>query len=199
MKHQTRKIYLIRHGETDWTLSGQHTGMTDLPLTENGRKQVELLSKRLKGHAFERVLISPLRRASETCELSGLYRHAEIDPDLAEWNYGNYEGLTTEEIWKIEPHWNIFLRGAPNGESVEDISARTNRILIKINASHGDIALFSHGHFLRALTTRWLKLPISEGNLFALSPASISILGFERDYHVIKLWNDVNEPIRINC
>ncbi|MBS0606052.1 MAG: histidine phosphatase family protein [Parachlamydiales bacterium] len=192
MNYPTRKIYLIRHGETEWTLTGQHTGTTDLPLTENGREQAALLSKRLKGHAFERVFISPLKRASETCELAGLYRHAEIDPDLAEWNYGDYEGLKTDEIWKKEAHWNIFLRGAPNGESIEDIAVRTNRILMKINNFHGDIALFSHGHFLRALTARWLKLPISDGNLLALSPASISILGFERDHHVIRLWNDIN-------
>ncbi len=192
MNYPNRKIYLIRHGDTEWSVSGQHTGMTDLSLTENGRKQAKLLSKRLKGHVFEQVLISPLKRASETCKLSGLYRQAEIDSDLAEWNYGDYEGLKTEEIWKAEPHWNIFSRGAPNGESVEDIAVRANRVLMKINVSHEDIVLFSHGHFLRALTAKWLKLPISEGNLFTLSPGSISILGFERDSHVIKLWNDVN-------
>jgi probable phosphoglycerate mutase len=191
MQYPNRKIYLLRHGETEWTLTGQHTGKTDIPLTENGRKQASQLGKRLKGIAFEKILTSPRKRAIETCEATGLFRHAEIDSDLAEWDYGDYEGLKTEEIWKRDPHWNIFFRGAPRGESVEDIAVRANRLLMKINTSHGDIALFSHGHFLRALAARWLKLPVAEGNLFFLSPASISILGFEKDHHVIQLWNDV--------
>lgn len=136
MLYSPRKIYFIRHGETEWTLSGQHTGTTDIALTENGRHQAELIGERLRGHAFEKIFISPLKRAQQTCELSGLYRHAEIDPDLAEWNYGDYEGLKTEEIWKKDPHWNIFLRGAPNGESTEDIAVRANRILMRISTIH---------------------------------------------------------------
>ena len=189
MNYPKRKIFLIRHGDTEWTVTGQHTGTTDLPLTDEGKAQATLLAKRLKGHAFERVFTSPLKRAQETCELSGLARHAENDPDLAEWNYGDYEGLTTDEIWKKDPHWNVFLRGAPGGESTEAVTVRANRLLMKLNTFHGDVALFSHGHFLRALTTRWLKLPIQEGNLFVLSPASLSILGFEREHHVILQWN----------
>lgn len=192
MNHPKRKIFLIRHGETEWTVTGQHTGKTDLELTENGKEQAALLAKRLQGHAFERVFCSPLKRAQETCELSGLWRHAETDPDLMEWDYGDYEGLQTDEIWKMDPHWNIFLRGAPHGESTEDIAVRANRILMKLSTFHGDVALFSHGHFLRALTTKWLKLAISEGNLFALSPASLSILGFEREHHALRLWNDTS-------
>ncbi len=190
MNHPKRKIFLIRHGETEWTLTGQHTGKTDIPLTEQGKEQAQLLAARIKGHAFERIFTSPLKRAQETCELCGLFRHAETDPDLAEWDYGDYEGLKTDEIWKKDPHWNLFLRGAPNGESIEDICVRANRILMKISTFHGDVALFSHGHFLRILTIKWLKLSPSEGNLFALSPASLSILGFEREHHALKLWND---------
>ena len=190
MHSPATKIYLIRHGQTEWTLTGQHTGKTNLPLTEEGEIQSQQLAKQLKGHTFKKIWVSPLKRAQQTCEYAGLSRHAEIDPDLAEWDYGDYEGLTSNEIRKSNPHWNIFLRGAPNGESIEDISVRTNRILMNIHAIHGDIAIFSHGHFLRALTAKWLKLQIANGNLFVLEPASISILGYEKDHPALVLWNN---------
>ncbi|MBY0528832.1 MAG: histidine phosphatase family protein [Rhabdochlamydiaceae bacterium] len=187
-----RKIYLIRHGETSWTLSGQHTGKTDLPLTPKGEQDALLLGKRLKGHTFEKILTSPLKRAEHTCELAGLAKHVYRDPDLVEWNYGDYEGLTTQEIHKRSPNWTIFERGAPNGESLSDVSARANKILAKIHSIHGDIALFSHGHFLRILAARWLNLPAQEGKHLLLSACSLSILSYERQTPVLALWNDTS-------
>jgi probable phosphoglycerate mutase len=187
-----RKIYLIRHGETTWTLSGQHTGSTDIPLTSKGEQDALLLGKRLKGHTFEKVLTSPLKRAEHTCELTGLLKHAYTDPDLIEWNYGDYEGLTTQEIRKQDPNWTIFDRGAPNGESLTDVTARANKILAKIHSSHGDICIFSHGHFLRVLAARWLNLSSLEGKHLLLSPSSLSILSYERTTPVLALWNDTS-------
>jgi broad specificity phosphatase PhoE len=182
----------MRHGETEWTLSGKHTGMTDIPLTKNGEHQSRALGQRLQGHAFQTILCSPLQRAMQTCELADYLKEATLEPDLVEWNYGDFEGLTTKEIWKTDPHWNIFTHGAPGGESVAEISTRADRVLAKIQPLHGDIALFSHGHFLRVLAARWLQLTATEGRLFALSPASVSILGFERDRHVLTLWNEIS-------
>jgi broad specificity phosphatase PhoE len=192
MTFSHQRIYLIRHGETDWTLTGQHTGKTDISLTKKGAADAALIGKKLKGHPFEAIFCSPLKRAVATCEIAGFLNRAELDPDLEEWNYGDYEGLKTEEIWKKSPQWNIFCNGAPKGESPADIEARAKRFLSKIQSLHGDIALFSHGHFLRALTARFLNLSIQEGRLFALSPSSISILGFEKSEHVIQLWNDTS-------
>ena len=191
MKLPQQKIYLIRHGETEWTLSGRHTGTTDIPLTKNGEAQAEQLKKCLSGHAFEAVFTSPLQRAARTCDISGLSKNAQLDPDLVEWNYGDFEGLTTEQIWKKHPHWNIFSNGAPNGESVADIGARATRMLAKIRSLHADVALFSHGHFLRALAACWLQLPTHDGKRLALFPSSISILGYERSTPVLILWNKV--------
>jgi broad specificity phosphatase PhoE len=190
-----KKIYLIRHGETEWTLSRKHTGTTDVPLTKNGEDQALAIGKRLRGHPFQTILSSPLQRAVQTCAIAGFLDQARLDMDLIEWNYGNFEGLTTEQIWKREPHWNIFSNGAPGGESVADITARANKVLTKIQFLHGDVALFSHGHFLRALAARWLQLPVQEGRLFALFPSAISILGFERTTHVLTLWNDISHQI----
>jgi len=187
-----KKIYLIRHGETEWTLNGKHTGMTDIPLTKNGELQAKLIRRRLRGHTFQTILSSPLQRAARTCEIAGFLTKARLDPDLVEWNYGAFEGRTTAEIQEKMPHWNIFSNGAPGGESPTDMTARVNKVLTKIQSLHGDIALFSHGHFLRALSARWLQLPIQEGRLFALFPASVSILGFERNTHVLTLWNDIS-------
>ena len=187
-----KKIYLVRHGETEWTLSGKHTGITDIPLTKNGEEEAAHLCKRLKGYAFQTVLSSPLQRAYRTCEISGFSKQARLDPDLTEWNYGQFEGLTTEEIWKQQPHWNLFTNGAPNGENLADINVRTARVLSKIQSLRGDVLLFSHGHFLRTLAAKWLQLPIQDGKLLALFPASVSILGFERNNHVLTLWNDVS-------
>jgi broad specificity phosphatase PhoE len=187
-----KKIYLIRHGETEWTLNRRHTGMTDIPLTKNGEMQAELIGKRLKGHDFQTILSSPLQRATHTCEIAGFLKQAKLDPDLAEWNYGEFEGLKNEAIQKKTPHWNIFSHGALGGESIADIDARATRVLAKLQSLHGDIALFSHGHFLRALAARWLQLTVHEGRLFILYPASLSTLGFERNGHVLMLWNDIS-------
>ena len=192
MLHPEKKIYLIRHGETAWTLSGQHTGATDIPLTDNGRQQAILLKKHLQGHLFNAVYTSPLKRAIETCEETGLLKHAKQDPDLMEWNYGSYEGLTTEQIWKLQPHWNIFINGAPGGESPADVGSRITRLLAHIQSIPGDIALFSHGHFLRALAAKWLQMPFAAANGFALCPGSLSILGYERRHPALLLWNQIS-------
>ena len=184
-----RKIYLIRHGETAWTVSKQHTGLTDIPLTEHGRTEAKQLGEKLKHLSFQKILLSPLARAVETCKLANFFQHAEIDPDLVEWNYGDYEGLTHEQIRKQDPNWSIFTKGAPGGESVADVGKRADRVLSKISQISGDVALFSSGHFLRLLAARWLNLPPSEGRLFFLSTASLSILGYERESPVILLWN----------
>ncbi len=182
-------IYLMRHGETEWTLSGQHTGTTDIPLTQKGEEEAAQLGERLGSHRFQKILCSPHKRAQMTCQLAGLMATAAVEPLLAEWNYGRYEGMTTPQIWEEAPGWNIFSNGAPGGESVQEVSSRADAVLQKIQAMDGDTALFSHGHFLRVLAARWLQLPAEMGRLFALSPASISILGFERKNPVILLWN----------
>lgn len=188
MASSKHHIYLIRHGETEWSLSGQHTGMTDIPLTENGENQALQLKTRLHKHPFKAVFCSPLQRARQTCELAGL-NPFQINPLLIEWNYGDYEGLTTPVIHKTNPHWNIFKNGAPHGETPEAVLERALKILSLLKTIPGDVALFSHGHFLRVLATAWLELPIETGSLFFLSPGSISILGFEREQRVIRLWN----------
>lgn len=186
----SRRIYLIRHSETAWTLSQRHTGLTDIPLTKKGEADATLIGKKLKNHPFEAIFCSPLKRAAATCEKAGFLKLVKLDPDLVEWNYGDYEGLTTAQIQERSPDWNIFLNGAPGGESIPDINTRASKVLEKIHSFQGDVALFSHGHFLRALAAQWLGLSIQGGRLFALSPASLSILGFERDNQVISLWND---------
>ena len=186
------KIYLIRHGETEWTISGQHTGTTDVPLTEKGKEDAMKLKKELQDISFQLVLSSPMQRAFNTCELAGFAKQTQLDPDLLEWNYGEYEGLTTKQIWKNDPHWEIFTSGAPGGESIADVGARATHILAKLKSVHGTVAVFSHGHFLRALAARWLGLPTNEGRLFDLHPASISILGLEHQHHVISQWNDTS-------
>jgi probable phosphoglycerate mutase len=189
MNYLNQKIYLIRHAETEWSLSGRHTGITDIPLTKKGEQEAVGIKKKLKNHPFELILCSPLKRAKSTCEIAGLLPQAQIDSDLAEWNYGDYEGLTSQEIWKASPSWDLFSDGAPHGESLADICARANSILTKIKKITGDVALFSHGHFLRAIATCWLQLPIQQGRLFSLSACSLSILGFEKKQPALFLWN----------
>lgn len=184
-----KKVYLIRHGETEWSLSDQHTGLTDIPLTERGKTQAEGLKERLKNHPFQLILVSPLQRAYKTCELAGFAKEAKIDPDLVEWDYGDYEGKKTADILKENPSWDIFAEGVPGGETVAEIEKRAKRVLKKIKETKGDVALFSSGHFLRVLTACWLGLSGAEGRLFLLSTASISILGYERETPVIVLWN----------
>lgn len=187
-----KKIYLIRHGETAWTLSGQHTGTTDISLTENGKRQSQLLAKRIKALAIDKVMVSPMQRALETCKITGCANHATLEPLLSEWNYGIYEGLTSQEIRRTDPDWNIFLNGAPEGESVEDVKHRALKLLHMLETVHGNAALFSHGHFLRALTVCFLGLPMSAGRHFILFPGALSILSYEIQVPAISLWNDVS-------
>ena len=184
-------VYLARHGETAWSLSGQHTGLTDLPLTERGERNARRLGERLQGMTFARVYTSPLQRASRTCELAG-FQGAEVDPDLVEWNYGRYEGLRTEQIHKERPYWQIFRDGCPDGESPQQVGARADRVLDRVRAITGDVLLFSSGHFLRVLASRWLGPEPAAGRFFLLSTASVSALSYEHDpsQPVIRLWDD---------
>jgi broad specificity phosphatase PhoE len=186
------EIYLARHGETAWSISGQHTGLTNIPLTERGERNARSLGERLKGTTFSEVRTSPLHRATRTSELAGFGGQAVPDPDLVEWDYGDYEGRKTVDIRVDNPGWQIFRDGCPGGESVADIAARADRVVDRLRAMEGRVLLFGHGHFFRVLAARWLGLPASEGRLFLLSTASLSILGYEHgpDEPVIKLWND---------
>lgn len=184
--------YLARHGETEWSLSGQHTGRTDLPLTEEGERQARSLAPRLAGLSFARVFTSPLQRAARTCELAGFGVTAQPDPDLLEWDYGDYEGRRTADIHKERPDWMLFRDGCPNGESPAQIAARADRVIARLRAINGNVLLFSSGHILRTLGARWLGLDPGGGRYFALSTASLSTLGYEhtKSEPVIKLWND---------
>lgn len=187
-------VHLARHGETAWTLTGQHTGTTDLPLTDRGERDARRLGKRLWGLRVERVFASPSLRASRTCELAGFGNRAEVDPDLAEWNYGDYEGLQTTEIQAKRPGWHIFHDGCPGGESPVEIGERADRVLKRICAIQGDVLIFSSGHFLRVLAARWLGLDPGAGRFFLLSTSSLSALGYENDRSqpVIRLWDDTH-------
>jgi probable phosphoglycerate mutase len=187
-------VYLARHGETPWSLSGQHTGRTDLPLTERGERQARRLGERLRGLNFAKVLTSPSQRAVRTCELAGLGAAAEIDPDLAEWDYGDYEGRRTAEILTERPDWQLFRDGAPGGESPEQIGGRADRVVSRIRAAKGNVLVTSSAHISRVLAARWLGLPTSGGRYLVLSTASLSILGYEhnRSEPVIRLWNDTS-------
>jgi broad specificity phosphatase PhoE len=183
-------VYLARHGETAWSLSGQHTGRTDLPLTERGERNARQREKRLEGLTFNRVFTSPLQRASRTCELAGF--KGEIDPDLLEWNYGDYEGRRSDDIHKERPDWQLFRDGCPGGESPQQIGARADKVVDRVRAIAGNVLLFSSGHFLRVLAARWLDLEPAAGRLFLLSTASLSALGYEHNLSqpVIRLWDD---------
>jgi len=185
-------IYLARHGETAWSLSGQHTGLTDVPLTERGERNARRLGERLAGLAFAKVFTSPLQRAARTCELAGFRSVAEVDPDLVEWNYGKYEGLRTVEIHAKHPDWQVFRDGCPDGESPDQVGARADHIVRRLRAINGDVLIFSSGHFLRVLAARWLGLEPAAGRFFMLNTASVSELGYENSLAqpVIRLWND---------
>jgi probable phosphoglycerate mutase len=186
-------IYLARHGETAWSLTGQHTGLTDLPLTERGEHNARRLGVRLKGMPFVRVWTSPLKRASRTCELAGFGAVATIDPDLVEWNYGEYEGLRSDEILAVRPDWDLFCDGCPGGESPGEVSARAERVVQRIRAATGDVLVFTSGHFLRVLAARWLGMdPALNSRYFQLSTASLSAVGYEGTLNrpVIRLWNE---------
>jgi len=185
-------VYLARHGETEWSLSGRHTGLTDVPLTPRGERNAQRLGDRLRGTKFAKVLASPLRRATRTCELAGFGAVAEIDRDLLEWNYGAYEGRTTKQIRIERPEWQLFLDGCPGGERAADVGARADRVVAKARAVDGNMLLFSSGHFLRVLAARWLGLETAAGRFFLLGTASLSALGYEHDLEepVIRLWDD---------
>lgn len=189
------RVWLVRHGETEWSLSGQHTGRTDITLTAHGEEQARGLGLRLRETTFANVLSSPLKRARQTCTLAGVDATPEIDPDLAEWDYGGYEGLTSAEIHASRPDWNIFRNGAPNGETPKQVSARADRLIARLRSMEGNIAVFSHGHFGRVLGVRWIGLPIDEAQHFLLDTASLSVLGYEHhrtDQPAIALWNSAS-------
>jgi broad specificity phosphatase PhoE len=183
------RLWLVRHGETTWSLSGQHTGRTDIPLTPHGVKQAELLGRRLTGHKFELVLTSPLQRARETCRLAGELASAHDDPDLMEWDYGAFEGRTAAEIQREIPGWSIWTSPASRGETADQVGARADRVIARALAAGGDVALFAHGHILRILSARWLRLPAIHGRHLALDTASLSLLDHEHDERVIRTWN----------
>ena len=183
-------LWLFRHGETAWSLSGAHTGKTDLPLTDAGRARATAMGQYLKRRPFALVLTSPLARARETCRLAGYGDVAQIEPNLLEWNYGDYEGRTTTEIRKQRPDWSLWADGVPNGETVAQVGERAGAVIERAAKASGDVALFAHGHILRILTARWLGLEPAAGRLFALGTGSLSILGYERETRVIMLWNE---------
>jgi broad specificity phosphatase PhoE len=192
MSQALAMVYLARHGETAWTVSGQHTGLTDIPLTERGERNARSLGERLQGLSFAHVFTSPLQRARRTCELAGFGSVATIDPDLVEWNYGAYEGLRSADIRKQRPDWNIFRDGCPGGESAQETGARADRVVGRLRQFAGNVLVFSSSHFLRVLAARWCRLDVSAGQYLYLGTASLSIVGYEHDLNepVVRLWND---------
>jgi probable phosphoglycerate mutase len=199
MSDSLQIVFLARHGETVWSLTGQHTGLTDIPLTERGERNAQRLGERLKGLTFAKVFTSPLRRASRTCELAGFGAVAEVDSDLVEWNYGEYEGRTTAEIRKERPDWQLFRDGCPGGESPNQVDARAQRVVGRARAVQGDVLIFTSGHFMRMLASRWLGLePTQTSSYFMLNTASLSAVGYEHDLSrpVIRLWNDDHHVIQ---
>jgi broad specificity phosphatase PhoE len=189
MAASTKRVYVVRHGETEWSLSGQHTGVTDIPLTENGRAVARRLKTILAEPSFTLVLSSPLRRARETCELAGLGARAVLEPNLKEWNYGDYEGLTPKQIHAKAPGWMIFRDGCPGGETPAQVGARVDRVLARVRAAPGDVALFAHGHVFRVLVARWIGLAPGAGQHFLLDTATLNVLGYYRDSPAVKIWN----------
>jgi len=191
-------VYLARHGETAWTLTGQHTGLTDLPLTERGELNARRLGERLRGIPFAKVFTSPLRRAMRTCELAGFGAVAETDRDLVEWNYGQYEGRRTVDILRERPDWELFRDGCPGGESPLEIAARADRVVKRVRAVAANVLLFSSAHFLRVLATRWIGIEPINGRFLVLSTASLSVLGYENSLSqpAIRLWNDTEHVLK---
>ena len=183
------EVLLLRHGQTEWSLNGRHTGSSDIPLTEEGRAQARALGERLAGREFALVLTSPLGRARETAELAGLGGRAQVRDDLREWNYGDYEGVTTADIRRQDPDWLLWRDGCPGGEQPGDVGARVDRVIAEVRATDGDCALFAHGHVLRVLAARWIELAPGEGGRFGLSTATVSVMGWEREVPVFWLWN----------
>jgi probable phosphoglycerate mutase len=187
--HPAHEVALVRHGETEWSRAGRHTGRTDVPLTEQGRRQAEAVGAALGDRDFALVLTSPLGRALETCRLAGFGDRAQPRDELMEWDYGAYEGRTTSEIREERPGWTLWRDGVREGETIEQVGQRVDRVLEQIRSLEGDALLFAHGHVLRVLTARWLELEPDAGRLFALDPATLSTLGYERETPVIQLWN----------
>jgi broad specificity phosphatase PhoE len=192
--------YLARHGETAWTITGQHTGRTDLPLTERGEANARLLGERLRGQIFDKVLTSPLRRAMQTCELAGFGSVAQIDADLVEWDYGEYEGRLTLYILKERPDWQLFRDGCPGGESPQQVAARAGRIVSRVRSVAGDVLIISSGHFLRVLATQWISIESINGKFLMLGTSSLSALGYENSisHPAIRLWNDTHHLLMSN-
>jgi broad specificity phosphatase PhoE len=184
------EVVLVRHGETDWSAAGKHTGRTDVPLNERGRREARGLAGMLAGRRFELVLTSPLSRAVETCRLAGLGDRALVRDELAEWDYGAYEGRTTAEIRMGRPGWSLWRDGVEGGETIAEVGARADRVLPELEAAGGDVAVFAHGHLLRVLAARWLGVEPDAGRLLALDPATISVLGFEHEWRVLRAWNE---------
>jgi broad specificity phosphatase PhoE len=186
------RVYLARHGETAWTISHQHTGRSDIPLTARGEANARSLGERLKGETFDLVFVSPLCRARRTCELAGLAAQSRPEADLLEWNYGTYEGRTTADIRAARPGWYLFRDGCPDGESVEAVGARADRVVARLKQARGRVILFGHGHFFRVLAARWLGLPPADARYFWLGTAALCILGYEHSLNepAILLWND---------
>jgi broad specificity phosphatase PhoE len=182
-------VVLVRHGQTEWSRDGKHTGWTDIPLTERGRQDAQAVGDALRERRFARVLTSPLSRASETARLAGFGDFAEQRDELREWDYGAYEGRKTAEIRENSPGWSLWSDGVPDGESLDQVGARADRVIAELRSLDGDVLVFAHGHLLRILTARWLGLDPRDGRLFALDPATISMLGYERETPVISLWN----------
>ncbi len=183
-------VWLIRHGATDWSQSGRHTGRTDPPLNDDGRKQARALARRLAGRQFALVLTSPLQRARETCEIAGYGAVAEVEPLLREWDYGEYEGRTTPEIREHEPDWSIWTGAVPGGETLQQVGARAARVVERVLSVPGDVALFAHGHILRVLGGCWVGTGPAGGRLLALDTATLSVLGYERETRVVRNWNE---------
>ncbi|MEA2200904.1 MAG: hypothetical protein QOI89_1500 [Solirubrobacteraceae bacterium] len=190
------EVVLVRHAQTEWSLSGRHTGRTDIPLTDDGRAAARALAPRLLEWRLQRVLVSPLRRARETCELCGLGEQAEVLNDLHEWDYGEYEGLTTAEIHALRPGWSLWRDGCPAGESPAQVAARADRVIAELSDTRGAVAVFSHGHMLRVLGARWIELGPEQGARLGLSTAAISVLGFERETSILARWNDAGAAAR---
>jgi probable phosphoglycerate mutase len=184
------ELLLARHGETEWSLNGRHTGTSDIPLTENGRRHARNLAGRLEGRRFALVLTSPLQRAMDTCKLAGLGDQGQVRDDLHEWDYGDYEGITTAEIHERRPDWTLWRDGCPNGESAADVGARADRLVVEARATEGDVIFFGHGHMLRVIGARWVDLPPEDGGLLGLGTGSLCTLGYEHDLPILVHWNE---------
>ena len=184
------QVWVLRHGATEWSVNGRHTGRTDLPLSPAGRAQAEAVGRLLAGRPFARVLVSPLDRAAATCALAGYGDAAETDDDLAEWDYGRYEGITSQQIRQTVPGWTVWTGTCPEGETIGQVAARADRVIARALAADGDVALFAHGHILRVLTARWCQLDAIEGRRFPIDTGTVNVLGWEHEYPVIQRWND---------